>query len=324
MMEREELDKLNSYNPFGKSGAGAPIRDHMGNVVATRKTIANDHMHKLDYSYNNNTNNQSGGNKNDMNYYQQVNNYDTSNLNRQSNMYTNNNNSYAGGNQNSTYGAGNQNNYDNYNSLQGTRTGIQNHYNENNNNTNIQPNNNSNTRTRNDGQYNYTTPYTGSYNFKNQHFNTNINDTAGVNQNNNGGVDTKHFYNYSDFYDYKTQELLKPTYNIPLSNYHNSFNQSESYKAPNTTKNIQTPYYERQTPRPVASGKSKPTQMDMEPEGSILPINPQDEEQMAMRKYKYKSYLQQQIEDKKNREDMLKRQEKDLDKIEEEKYYEYL
>lgn len=42
MIEREELDKLNNYNPFGKGGSGAPIRDYMGNIVTVRKTIAGD------------------------------------------------------------------------------------------------------------------------------------------------------------------------------------------------------------------------------------------------------------------------------------------
>src|SRR4051812_41454825 len=57
MIEREELNKLNQYNPFGKSGAGAPIKDHMGNIIATRRTIANDsYMYKLENSYANNGN----------------------------------------------------------------------------------------------------------------------------------------------------------------------------------------------------------------------------------------------------------------------------
>ena len=42
MIEREELEKLNAYNPFGRGGAGAPNRDHFGNIVTVRKTIAND------------------------------------------------------------------------------------------------------------------------------------------------------------------------------------------------------------------------------------------------------------------------------------------
>ena len=35
--EREELKKNQAYNPFGKAGAGAPVRDHNGNIVANRK-----------------------------------------------------------------------------------------------------------------------------------------------------------------------------------------------------------------------------------------------------------------------------------------------
>ncbi len=42
MIEREELEKLNKYNPFGKDGSGAPMRDNMGNIVTVRKTIAGD------------------------------------------------------------------------------------------------------------------------------------------------------------------------------------------------------------------------------------------------------------------------------------------
>jgi hypothetical protein len=44
MIEREELEKLNAYNPFGKGGSGAPNRDHFGNIVTVRKTIANDNV----------------------------------------------------------------------------------------------------------------------------------------------------------------------------------------------------------------------------------------------------------------------------------------
>lgn len=35
--EREELKQLTSYNPFGKGGSGAPLRDHQGNVITVRK-----------------------------------------------------------------------------------------------------------------------------------------------------------------------------------------------------------------------------------------------------------------------------------------------
>ena len=33
----EELEKLESYNPYGKAGSGAPNRDLNGNIVASRK-----------------------------------------------------------------------------------------------------------------------------------------------------------------------------------------------------------------------------------------------------------------------------------------------
>ena len=31
--EREELQKQMEYNPFGKAGAGAPMRDNGGNII---------------------------------------------------------------------------------------------------------------------------------------------------------------------------------------------------------------------------------------------------------------------------------------------------
>ncbi|CDW82483.1 UNKNOWN [Stylonychia lemnae] len=37
--EREELQKNMNYNPFGKGGAGAPVRDNLGNVQAQRKPV---------------------------------------------------------------------------------------------------------------------------------------------------------------------------------------------------------------------------------------------------------------------------------------------
>jgi hypothetical protein len=42
MIEREELDKLNAYNPFGRGGGGAPMRDNSGNIVTVRKNIGSD------------------------------------------------------------------------------------------------------------------------------------------------------------------------------------------------------------------------------------------------------------------------------------------
>ena len=40
--ERDELKKNMEYNPFGRGGAGAPIKDNMGNVVANRKPAINE------------------------------------------------------------------------------------------------------------------------------------------------------------------------------------------------------------------------------------------------------------------------------------------
>jgi hypothetical protein len=44
--EREEMQKLNEYNPFGRGGAGAPLRDNNGNIVTTRKTITGNNMYQ--------------------------------------------------------------------------------------------------------------------------------------------------------------------------------------------------------------------------------------------------------------------------------------
>ena len=41
MVEREELEKNFAYNPFGKEGNGAPLKDRNGNLVTTRKGIEN-------------------------------------------------------------------------------------------------------------------------------------------------------------------------------------------------------------------------------------------------------------------------------------------
>lgn len=37
--EQEELKKNLEYNPFGKAGAGAPLKDREGNVVMARKAV---------------------------------------------------------------------------------------------------------------------------------------------------------------------------------------------------------------------------------------------------------------------------------------------
>ena len=36
LKEREELEKNMNYNPFGKGGAGAPVRDPHGNLKVGR------------------------------------------------------------------------------------------------------------------------------------------------------------------------------------------------------------------------------------------------------------------------------------------------
>ena len=35
--EQEELKQNLQYNPFGKGGAGAPIKDNSGNIIVNRK-----------------------------------------------------------------------------------------------------------------------------------------------------------------------------------------------------------------------------------------------------------------------------------------------
>lgn len=40
MQEREEMEKYYSYNPFGKGGNGAPMRDEFGNVITLRKALS--------------------------------------------------------------------------------------------------------------------------------------------------------------------------------------------------------------------------------------------------------------------------------------------
>lgn len=40
MQEREEMEKNYSYNPFGKGGNGAPMRDEFGNVITLRKALS--------------------------------------------------------------------------------------------------------------------------------------------------------------------------------------------------------------------------------------------------------------------------------------------
>lgn len=40
-IERAELEKMYDYNPFGRSGAGAPLKDNQGKILSGRKTIEN-------------------------------------------------------------------------------------------------------------------------------------------------------------------------------------------------------------------------------------------------------------------------------------------
>ena len=38
--EKEDLERMQSYNPFGKGGAGAPRRDVEGNVISYRRPFS--------------------------------------------------------------------------------------------------------------------------------------------------------------------------------------------------------------------------------------------------------------------------------------------
>jgi hypothetical protein len=39
--DKEELQKQIEYNPFGKGGAGAPLRDANGQIIVNRKQQVN-------------------------------------------------------------------------------------------------------------------------------------------------------------------------------------------------------------------------------------------------------------------------------------------
>jgi len=54
MNEREQIEKNFAYNPFGKGGNGAPIRDNNGNIITSRKIID---LNRENIQGNNNNNN---------------------------------------------------------------------------------------------------------------------------------------------------------------------------------------------------------------------------------------------------------------------------
>jgi hypothetical protein len=234
MVEREELEKLNSYNPFGRSGSGAPIRDHFGNIKATRRTIANDGLNIVDYSYKNDNN---------PNSYQHTNTFDYSTsqgYNNQADIKTNT----VSYNQ---YGHNGYNMNDSYNSRLISRGKDQ------------------------QNQYN-----------QNQYMSNNIRPNY---------VQTPRNYNYNDKYN-----NLQASYG---NHSHNNLKNSE-------TANNHTSGY---------NGDN----------GYILPqINDTDSDPIELKKLNYKTYLIKQMEDKKYKEEMLKKQEREMERLEEEKYYQFL
>jgi len=56
--ERRELEAMNMYNPFGKGGAGAPLRDANGNLINKRINTYESakifNANQINYNYNNN------------------------------------------------------------------------------------------------------------------------------------------------------------------------------------------------------------------------------------------------------------------------------
>lgn len=144
MIERQELQKLYEYNPFGRGGAGAPIKDNGGNLLTARKGIAdgkiyqetsnpyitnnkgnyfmnNDqYMHKANINYAGNSQDKSNNYQNIENdkaynsyQFQQYNNFNN-NPNNQL-MMGNNFNSLNRVNNNANYNFGYNSNNNNFN-----------------------------------------------------------------------------------------------------------------------------------------------------------------------------------------------------------------
>jgi hypothetical protein len=295
--EREEIEKLNSYNPFGKSGAGAPNRDNYGNIMATRRTIANDGMHRGDNKGYNNYGNQQGGGEG---YHQPKDNSGYMNNNVRGGgdltfqllpdyMRTENNNTRLNNTMQPTYP--NMGIIDNNNLSYNNRI----------------------LSGRNDPYINNILPYKSpdpfsNFNYKNQYFNNNIKNTNVTTPN----VDYKNYYNYNDYFDPKgntgaTTNDYKPRSYIDNNGGGNNYNTQPTRN--NNTREVSS---ERQQPQNTDNG------------GSILPDHTQDDDLMNVNKLKYKSFLMQQMEDKKYKEVMRKKQEMEMDRLEEQKYYDFL
>lgn len=74
-MEKEELRKLENYNPFGKGGAGAPLKDNQGNVITNRKAVGFADMPSS--SNNSQIDNNYSSTRNNPNTYASMNSYST-------------------------------------------------------------------------------------------------------------------------------------------------------------------------------------------------------------------------------------------------------
>jgi hypothetical protein len=258
-MEREELERLNSYNPFGRSGAGAPIRDNYGNIITTRKTIANDSMHRVQSSYkeNNMPNNID-------------NSYDNDRSPEKGNVYRTDQNDHSDRVQS----------YNNPYDYSGSKNRV--------------------ISGRNEGGYK-----PDGFSFRDQYFS------------HHGGVgalhtpqhiNNKHFYNYNDYFDVRNTDKFR-TPSLPQSgiqrstpNIHNSnYNGNAGRQSPNRDISQDRQHYNR-----------------------VHTVNQPEDEQISTKKDNYRTILMQQIEDKRNRDIMLRKQERETDKREEEKYYQFL
>jgi hypothetical protein len=88
MQEREELEKNYSYNPFGKGGNGAPMRDQLGNVITIRKGITNNLYKENGNPYEGNSHDKYGMSNHDQGqlgqqFFNNQSNFPNSNLNQQ-------------------------------------------------------------------------------------------------------------------------------------------------------------------------------------------------------------------------------------------------
>jgi hypothetical protein len=254
LIEREELEKLNSYNPFGRSGSGAPIRDHFGNLITTRRTIAGDALNKpQDYS---------SGNMG----------YDTGNNVEKSGMQ-----GYTKKEAPSEYNKMNTVNY-NYDQYK----------------YNLQDNNQVN-----NDKYSY--QYGGN--------NLQYGNMRMVS----GRSNSQNTLNYGN--NARAVNTLTPM----GANYKNG------YQTSGANNYIATPYNTNQHAHNQHAHNQPVQGNDNGNSGGVLPrLGDVDVDQLNSRKINYKGFLLQQIDDKRYRDDTFKNRERELDKLEEEKYYQFL